>query len=148
MSMFHKDTSIFTQVTACTDGRTDSHPDFNSSCHPDYLYTIYIYIYMNKTIILCSNMLQEYTKTCPIFCLKGHKKSSCGTRGLSRYSYNIAFSINLCNYNYLFILYAVFFFFDINLSYTFWAGWSIRKQIVFFYWINEKLTLFKIFLLS
>ena len=35
---FHKDISIFTQVTACTDGRTDSHPDFNSFLHPDHLY--------------------------------------------------------------------------------------------------------------
>ena len=50
-----------------TDGRTDSHPDFNSSLHPDHLY-IYIILYLsrlvrcdtnnrqvNKTIILCSN---------------------------------------------------------------------------------------------
>ena len=36
---FHKDISIFTQVTACIDGRTDSHPDFNSSLHRDHLYT-------------------------------------------------------------------------------------------------------------
>ena len=38
---FHKDISIYTQVTACTDGqtdgRTDSHPDFNSSLNPDHL---------------------------------------------------------------------------------------------------------------
>ena len=39
---FHKDISIFTQVRACTvgqtDGRTDRHPDFNSSLHSDHLY--------------------------------------------------------------------------------------------------------------
>ncbi len=39
---FHKDISIFTQVTACTDGRmdgrTDSYPDFNLSLHPNHLY--------------------------------------------------------------------------------------------------------------
>ena len=39
---FHKDIPIFTQVTACTDGRTDSHPDFNSSLNPDHLYILYI----------------------------------------------------------------------------------------------------------
>ena len=43
----HKDISIFIQVTACTDGRTDSHPDFNSSFHPDHLY---IYNPISKSI--------------------------------------------------------------------------------------------------
>ena len=39
---FHKDISIFTQVTACTDGRTDRQsPNFNSSLHPDHLYIHY-----------------------------------------------------------------------------------------------------------
>ena len=44
---FHQNISIFTQVIACTDGRTDgrtdSQLDFNSSRHPDHLY-MYIYI--------------------------------------------------------------------------------------------------------
>ena len=65
----HKDISIFTQVTACTDGRTDRLPVF--------ILIIYIYITLyltrlvlgdtnnrqvNKTIILCSNKLREYKK--------------------------------------------------------------------------------------
>ena len=74
---FHKDILIFTQVTACTgrqtDGRTDSHPDFNSSLHSDHLY-IYIYNPISNLISfrwykqpLCEenyytqlNMLREY----------------------------------------------------------------------------------------
>ena len=35
---FRKDISLFPQVAACTDGRTDSDPDFNWSLHPDPLY--------------------------------------------------------------------------------------------------------------
>ena len=54
----------FTQVTACTDGRTDTHPDFNSSRHPNHLYmrnpTSNSIVTTNKTTILCSNMLQDY----------------------------------------------------------------------------------------
>ena len=44
---FHKMISIFIQVTACTDGQTDSHPDFNSFRHPDHLY---IYNFISNSI--------------------------------------------------------------------------------------------------
>ena len=52
---FHKDISIFTQVRACTDGRTDGRTDslldFNSSLHPDHLYIIYITLYLTRLVL-------------------------------------------------------------------------------------------------
>ena len=85
-----------------------------------FFLNVYIHIYQTFDIDVFDFSNQKYI----------NKKKTCGTRGLPRKSYCIAFCINLCNYNYLFILFMqYFFFFDINSSYTFWAWWPIRKQI-------------------
>lgn len=36
---FYQNISIITQITACMDGRTDNHSEFNSSRHRYHLYT-------------------------------------------------------------------------------------------------------------
>ena len=54
---FHKDISIFTQVRACTGGRTDSYPDFNSSLHPDHLY---LNIYKSRVTMFALNGLLNH----------------------------------------------------------------------------------------